>query len=264
MTATPPPDPDSNLSDLQSVAQQAAQDVLAGQRPSIWARLANALPLVATLVTVVITLISTLQSQSQYRETQANERFQTAVTMLAASDLSSRLGGIYTLIQVAQSYPSQEYATTHILAAYLRSRFPSTDETRAEPLTKLPAVEEINAVMGGLVVHRDGGVSLDLGRISARGLMMRDQDLRGLIFPDADLRGSIFAGADLSNALFSRTLLSNVDFQGATLTGADFSGATLTGASFVGTDLSETKGLSAPQLASAKTDATTIVPNSFK
>jgi uncharacterized protein YjbI with pentapeptide repeats len=215
-------------------------------------------------VTVVITLISTLQSQAQYRETQANERFQTAVTMLGSGDLSTRLGGIYTLTQVAQNFPAQEYAATHILAAYLRSRFPATDKTRAEAPNGLPAVEEINAVLGGLVVRRDSTVSLDLGRISARGLMLRNQNLRGLIFPDADLRGSVFAGTDLTNALFSRTLLTNADFQGAKLSGADFSGATLTGASFLGTDLSGVKGLSAAQLKSTKTDATTTLPGSLK
>ena len=46
----PPTDPESNRSELQSVAQQAAQNVLTGQRLSVWARLANALPLLATVV----------------------------------------------------------------------------------------------------------------------------------------------------------------------------------------------------------------------
>jgi hypothetical protein len=56
--------PDPSLCDLQSVARQAPQDALAGQRPGIWARLVGSLPLLATLVTVVVTLFSTLRSQA--------------------------------------------------------------------------------------------------------------------------------------------------------------------------------------------------------
>jgi Pentapeptide repeats (8 copies) len=264
---TPLPSDDASTptpSDLQSVAQQAARDVIDQQRPSVWSRIAASLPLVATLATVVIALLTTLQSQSQYRETQANERFQTAVTMLAASDLSTRLGGIYTLTQVAQSYPAREYASTHILAAYLRSRFPSTAATRAVPLTGLPAVEEVSAVMAGLGLRSDHSSMLDLGRISARGLLLRDQDLRGLVFSDADLSGSVLAGADLSGVPFQRSVLTNTDFQGATLTGVDFTGADLKGASFIGTDLMGSKGLTAAQLAEAKTDSATVRPGSLK
>lgn len=251
-------------SNLQAVAQQAAQEVVDQQRPGFWVRLAGALPLVATLVTVLITLLSTLQSQSQYRESQANERFQTAVTMLAASDLSTRLGGIYTLMQVAQSYPAQENASSRILAAYLRSRFPNTAQSRALPLTGLPASEEINVVIEALAARTDRSVRLDLGRISARGLTARDLDLRGLIFPDSDLSSAVFSGATLTGAAFMRALLINADFQGATLTGASFTGAVLTGANFSGTDLSGVTGLTAAQLATARTDGETVRPAGLK
>lgn len=258
------PIPGSPEDNLQRVAQQAAQDVVDQQRPTVWARLAGALPLVATLATVLIALLTTLQSQSQYRETQANERFQTAVTMLAANDLSTRPGGIFTLTQVAQDYPAREYAATHILAAYLRSRFPSTAANRALALTGLPAIEEVNAAVQGLTGRSDCSTGLDLGRIFARGLMVRNADLRGLIFPDSDLSGSVFAGADLTGVPFQRTILPRADFQGATLTGVDFSGAVLKGASFVATDLSGTKGLTAAQLGVAKTDSATVRPAGLK
>jgi Pentapeptide repeats (8 copies) len=260
----PVPTASEHQNELQAVAQQAAQDVVDQQRPSFWARLAGALPLVATLVTVLITLLSTLQSQSQYRESQANERFQTAVTMLAAGDLSTRLGGIYTLMQVAQSYPARENASSRILAAYLRSRFPNTAQSRALPLTGLPASEEINVVAEALAARSDHTNHLDLGRISARGLTARGLDLRGVIFPDADLSGAAFGGAHLTGTLFMRAILTGADFRGATLSGANMTGATLNGTDFRGTDLSGVTGLSAAQLARARTDRTTVRPSGLK
>ncbi|WP_278911798.1 pentapeptide repeat-containing protein [Deinococcus wulumuqiensis] len=225
----------------------------------------DAVPLLATLATATVAVFGSLQSQQQYRDAQASERFQSAVELLAGDDLTTRVGGIALLGQVAQTSSERRENAVRLLATYLRVHSPVTEEGRAKPVVTAPPTEEVRAVLSAL--HYRGDVKgVDLGRISARNLMASGNDLTGLVFARSDLSGSLLEGANLTGVPFRQATLRGVNFRGANLTRAAFQEADLTGAQFQGADLSgadltQVKGLTSAMLAGATTDADTRLPN---
>lgn len=94
------------------------------------------------------------------------------------------------------------------------------------------------------------------GRASFRAARFGQTDLDGMDLAGADFRGAEFSmagfrDADLRGADLRDTRHGMTDFQNARLDGADLRGA----------DLTSTRNLTAEQLASAKTDATTRLPS---
>lgn len=118
-------------------------------------------------------------------------------------------------------------------------------------------------------------------RADMRGTDLRTADLRKADFREADLRGTNFRGAnvegtdfrwaDLTGAKLVETKGKGALFEGAKglnarftrgdLRGADFTDAQLAGADFSGADLTGAKGLTTEQLATAKLDAETKLPD---
>ncbi|AFD26876.1 pentapeptide repeat-containing protein [Deinococcus gobiensis] len=224
----------------------------------------DTIPLLATLTTVSVALFSSLQSQQQYRDTQASARFQSAVELLAGDDLTTRVGGVALLGQVAQTNSERRENAVRLLATFLRVHSPATDAGRAAAVTREPAAEEVRAVFSAMA-YRGDVKEVDLGRISARGLQLADADLRGLILARSDLSGGSFGRGDLRGVSLQGATLRGVgfgqaDLRGAVLTGADLRDADLRGARLAGTDLRGTTGLTSAQLAGATTDGTTRLP----
>jgi uncharacterized protein YjbI with pentapeptide repeats len=88
---------------------------------------------------------------------------------------------------------------------------------------------------------------------------------RGARFTQLSLDGADLAGADFAGAEFTQVTMRGADLGGADLSGTrhhstDFEGAKLGGADLRGADLSWASNLTAAQLASARTDATTRRP----
>lgn len=275
---TTPPDPPS--APRPAAAPQATSpQVAAGRAATEQARIERArekektgrlkavldtIPLLATLTTVSVALFSSLQSQQQYRDTQASARFQSAVELLAGDDLTTRVGGVALLGQVAQTNSERRENAVRLLATFLRVHSPATDAGRAAAVTREPAAEEVRAVFSAMA-YRGGVKEVDLGRISARGLQLADADLRGLILARSDLNGGSFGRGDLRGVSLQGATLRGVDFgqadlRGAVLTGADLRDADLRGARLAGADLSSATGLTSAQLAGATTDGTTRLP----
>lgn len=224
----------------------------------------DTIPLLATLTTVSVALFSSLQSQQQYRDTQASARFQSAVELLAGDDLTTRVGGVALLGQVAQTNSERRENAVRLLATFLRVHSPATDAGRAAAVTREPAAEEVRAVFSAMA-YRGDVKEVDLGRISARGLQLADADLRGLILARSDLSGGSFERGDLRGvSLQGATLrgvgLGQADLRGAVLTGADLRDADFRGAQLAGADLSSATGLTSARLAGATTDGTTRLP----
>lgn len=224
----------------------------------------DVVPILATLVTVLIALFSALQSQAQYRDTQAANRFQSAVEMLAGSDLTTRVGGIALLGQVAQSSPERREVAARLLAAYMRVNSPVTQAGRAQAVSEEPAAEETRAVFAALA-YRGDVENIDMGRISARNLMLSHADFRGLVFSRSDLSGGLFEGSDFTRGVFRGATLKAVTFRNAKLTGADFTGADVTGSTFQqadlsGADFSSVTGLTSAMLVGATRDEKTTLP----
>ena len=275
---TTPPDPPSAprpASAPQATSQQAAEQTIAEQARTERVRekektgrlraVLDTIPILATLTTVSIALFSSLQSQTQYRDTQASARFESAVKLLAGDDLTTRVGGIALLGQVAQTNGERRENAVRLLATFLRVRSPATDAGRAAAVTQEPAAEEVRAVFSAMS-YRGNVTEVDLGRISARGLQLQNTDLRGLILARSDLSGGTFERSDLRGVSLQGATLRNVSFgqadlTGAVLVGADLTGADLKRAKLAGADLSGATGLTSAQLAGAITDEQTRLPD---
>ena len=80
-------------------------------------------------------------------------------------------------------------------------------------------------------------------------------ELENVALPDANL-----SGADLSKAYLRGADLFGANLQGADLGDADLFGASLFAANLRGVDLTGTRNLTKGQVASAVTDATTLLP----
>jgi uncharacterized protein YjbI with pentapeptide repeats len=106
-------------------------------------------------------------------------------------------------------------------------------------------VDAVRADLGDLLARVSAAVRAGLGGPELRGCDLAGRALGGESLQGADLRGALLLGADLQGAD-----LRTADVLGADLRGADLRGADLTAALFV----------TAPQLAAARGDATTRIP----
>ncbi|MCY1704326.1 pentapeptide repeat-containing protein [Deinococcus sp. SL84] len=222
------------------------------------------LPTLAAVLTALIAVLSAWQSQTQYTDSQAATRFQSAVEMLAGEDLTTRVGGIALLGEVGRESEERRDPAMRLLATFLRVHFPVTEEGRQAAVTLQPAGEEVRAVFAALM-YRGEVDNVDLGRISARNLTLSAADLSGLIFARSDLSGSMLEGVNLSGAILRETSLREVNFSGADLRGADFtkadlSGTNLKGADLRGANLKDAQGVTEEMLSAAVTDGTTTLP----
>lgn len=131
-----------------------------------------------------------------------------------------------------------------------------------------PAADELT---GRLLAVRDGS-PVDILTTDLEALHETCGDLlaaaslrvRGAGVPDltrADLAGQDLRQRDLRSASLRGALLLGADLRGMRLASADLLGTDLRGADLRGADLAETLFLTAPQLAGARTDDTTRVPD---
>ncbi|MEU5526164.1 pentapeptide repeat-containing protein [Micromonospora chersina] len=132
--------------------------------------------------------------------------------------------------------------------------------------TDLAGASFIDAWVNGLHFQRSNLQGADFVRAKAvNGVAFAECDLRaanlsGASLPvshlsDADFRGALIRRVDLRGAFLSRS-----DFRGAVLRGSNLHQAILVGADLRGVDLSEVKGLTVSQIASAVTDQQTLLP----
>lgn len=261
----------------QELSDAQAQITLNAASNSWRARLVSQLPLMATLTTVLISGYSALLTQAQYRDTQTSTRFESAVQLLSSATLTTRLGGLYLLGQIAQATTTnvdQQSSAVGLIATYLRVKFPSDAQTRAAPVVIEPAVEEVRASFAALG-DRGQITNVNLNQVTARGLGLPQADFRGLVLTGSDLsggnfQGSNFAGVSLisatlrqvnfSGANFKQANLQNADLRGSNLAQADLSGAILAGANLSGAQLAGSKNLTSAVLNGATVDTFTTLP----
>lgn len=98
----------------------------------------------------------------------------------------------------------------------------------------------------------------DLDEANAAEASFVRADLTGATLTEASLRG-----ADLTGALLQGADLTGASLRGADLTGATLKDAVLAGADLTGADLTGVVGLTREQLASARHDATTRLPEAL-
>ena len=195
-------------------------------------------------------------------ESQQTERFSRAVDQLAASTgRSVRLGGIYTLIDIARQDSRQRSVVADILAAYVQENAPrppapaAPTEDQPVPLTlTMPDVQASLDFLATQPVRRGLLAGLLLDHVALPGVRFADDQaqleaarLRNADLTGASIVGGRLAGADLTEASLSNANLTRADLGGAALglahmvdvnlTGADLGGAELSGADLHGANL---------------------------
>lgn len=177
------------------------------------------------------------------REGQVTERYVEAIKLLASTNLTERLGGIFALERIMRDSEKDHATVVEVLAAFVRQRSPIVEAEGAEPY-------EIKLGPNGEYVRPEDDVQAALSVLGRRPerpesfrLNLRNLDLRGVNLASArldgaDLNGAWLVHARLDAARLARTHLYGADFTDADLRGADMQEAMLEGAEFGGADLS--------------------------
>jgi uncharacterized protein YjbI with pentapeptide repeats len=229
------------------------------------------------------------------RSNQYAERFREAADDLESDRLSVRMAALLAFQQLADEAPAYGRLIAPLVCAFLREhvsaglRAPTI--SAGEIVIAAELVLRLSRAEGGLRSRLDlSGVALPNIRFDALDLSFarfsratvgssspkqRASSFQRTILSDADLteatldwsnlwqadlsRASL-RGASLRHAVLIRARLRAADCSGTDFSDARFDGADLGGAILFDADLSQAKGLTARQLATAITDAGTLLP----
>jgi hypothetical protein len=150
------------------------------------------------------------------------DRFAAAVELLGRDDLSSRLGGIYALEQIAFASERHHIQMVEILSAYVREHAPISDAPAPVEQRPYKPPADIQACLTVL-----GRRSMDFRRRETQRLNLARTDLRGAALASAYLEGAVLNGAWLQGANLSRAQLNRALLKGAHLERAGLDEASL-------------------------------------
>ncbi|WP_420749070.1 pentapeptide repeat-containing protein [Rhodococcus sp. O3] len=214
---------------------------------------------------------------------QIAERFGRAVEQLASDKADVRLGGVYSLANIAEQSPTDQPAVIDVLSAFIRVHAPMSESCVSGP-THLRPPAEIQAALTTIVTRdpsHDGSLPVDLsqtclvgadlsGDAQLAGADLSYSNLSEAKLPHADLSGASLFQTDLTKAqLTERAKLTGANLTVATLNFADLTNADMTYATLIGACLKRTNltganlyraDLSGAKLAGAKLAGTTYTP----
>lgn len=258
----------------------------------------------ALVVGLIFAWIQFQASQSQLstqqdltRRGQIADRFTRAVDQLGnAGSLDVRLGGIYSLEQVARESHDDRarLAVYDVLTAYIRRRAsvdsnspgppPSYgfDNPGSELQVRSPDVQAAVTVLGCRdLSNADPPLDLhyvDLGHGDLSGKNLAKASLWGAHLTVTDLRSAHLEGADLAGADLSGAILHSAHLEGTRMWGTKLEGAILVNAhieranlqdanlshaSLFGADLGKARYLERATLAGARANTSTVWPAGF-
>lgn len=186
----------------------------------------------ATIVTVAASVFfsgKALQSSTEQnylaQQTAISERYSAAVELLGSDSESARVGGIYSLMSIADESEERTASARALLSSFIKS-FPPTDIV--DRLEKY----DIKACPSGLLRNED----LPRDRTVPRPRYEAPRDLEAAARVLGS-RPSWLGSGEILSADFTHTCLVGVDLSGTDLQGADFSGSTISEVDFTGADL---------------------------
>ncbi len=166
------------------------------------------------------------------RDGQVTERFTRAIDQLGNQSMEIRLGGIYSLAQIARQYAEDYHWTVvEVLSAFLRKHARSAKVLGEDVQAALTAigrrdsdrddtfrnqVDLSKCIFAGAFLHR-----CDLSNTNLTKVDLMGADLRGVLFTDSNLSGAKLEGADLLKAWFRNADLTECDLRGAKNVAAD-------------------------------------------
>jgi pentapeptide repeat protein len=207
---------------------------------------------IGIVATIAITLYQTNATRNAANrnlrlaaQSQISQRFGQAIDELKATAgdkkvLAPRIGGIYSLAQMAASGQVDPTSVANILSAYVRTEAPAPARTPFPKATsgafsscagnnlfyREPA-DVAAAVQGLSSINKRFPVRIDLSGTDLVGAALGGVDL-----DSANLRDAVLVDANLKGADFHHAVLVETDLQGACLTGADLSDTFATEATF--------------------------------
>ena len=191
------------------------------------------------------------KSVEEQVKTNENKTFNDATGYLGNKSASVRLGGIYTLYDLALSNPEKRLKNIiEILSAHVRE---TTQEKKYQEKYEKKPSNEISSLLkllsdlntNYLIKNKEAESSpLDLSHAYLCGVHLRDLDFSYAIFTysnfeGAILEGSHFEGANLSVSHFEGAYLPASHFEDANLYASHFEGANLEESHFEGANLRE-------------------------
>ena len=159
----------------------------------------NAALVIAVPVTLILALwrshVAQRQAETAYRSLH-DEMYRAAVGMLEHQQLFVRLGGINTLLQLAQNYPAEFYLrVVHILAAFVRN---PPEEDEGEPRNRVR--EDVQTIL--VFYGERSPEALEIEDKKNFIIDLQGSDLSGIWLPRrANLRRVRLARCNLSGAV---------------------------------------------------------------
>ncbi|MFC7958467.1 pentapeptide repeat-containing protein [Rhodococcoides kroppenstedtii] len=196
-----------------------------------------ALPLttVITVATTVFFSAQTLRTSIEANRVSAqaavSERYATAVEMLSSDEMTTRIGGIYSLKSIQDESYDRIFAVSSLLSSYIQT-FPSNRESTVGD-TGLPCPRgsryPLSVVYNDPVLESGGRTYRPPADLQATAFVLGKQPLSlptgGSVpakFDSSCLVGLSFTGGYLRWASFYRANITGADFTGADLQFADF------------------------------------------
>jgi hypothetical protein len=225
------------------------------------------------------------QQQRLAMQSELSDRFTRSIDQLGSTQLDIRVGGVFGLERLIKDSPDDQATIVEVLAAFLRTNAPATDNARKKwsPTPPKPR-SDVQAAL--TVLGRQPSqhyTAPNLTKVDLTGADLSGSDFHDAIFTGAylafvDMRnsdlsgihcfctveGARLSGANLSYAVLFASRAAYADFKGANLQHADLSSAYLIGAEFSGADLrgADLSGATVygKMLAGAVTNAQTKLP----
>jgi uncharacterized protein YjbI with pentapeptide repeats len=196
-----------------------------------------------------------IQQDAKQTETRlTSERFSRATEQLGHESIHVRLGGIYSLEQIAKDSPEDHWTVIEVLSAFIREE--ATEQTLVDvKATKSPILRtDIQAALTviGRRENRREPSAIHLSQTNLRKVSLLKANLNGALlletklveanlietnlnsaylvrvdFTEAHLERSILSRANLEEAILYKTNLKGADLKEAYLYGADLGGANL-------------------------------------
>lgn len=191
----------------------------------------------------------TLDIEKRNEASISAERFSQAVEMLGRSDLTTCLGGIYSLEQVVKVSPEFQGVVIDVLVSFIKikidAKIPFSEDERNELIRSALSVlgrRDISSSYDKMPILR--GLNLaHLFSYEVKDVVQEFQfvklDLGGCDFQMATLLKPNFSHSNLSGAKFSHASLIGANFTQAKMTYAKMKSSSLIGCIFDGADLQD-------------------------
>ena len=250
----PAPTPESEPEPSPSRLRRVGSWVIRGVTWDGWLKLGAIATALGVLVGFYFTNNSfhaTAQQNEVARETQITDRFTKAVEMLDNTGNNVRIGGIYSLEQLANDSPEMRTPILEVLSAYIRSKAGITegkpcDATQGDVQVAFTVIGRRSYEIAERIdlthtcLARANLAGANLSGMKFGGAKMPEADLRNALFHTSNqspLESDVFNHTDLSYANIFDSHLQGIDFAAANLTGVSFGGATLRNVRFIGSNL---------------------------